>query len=325
MTSHSETARTSPPGDPPEPEMEWIPGGTFRMGSEEFYPEEAPVRTVTVDGFWMDRAPTTNREFAAFVADTGYTTVAERDPDPEDYPGVAPEDLVPGSAVFRQPDGPVDHRDPNEWWEYVPGADWRHPRGPDSDLDGRMDHPVVHVAHEDAAAFADWAGKQLPTETQWERAARGGLEGKRFVWGDEHVPGRLMANTWQGEFPHENTELDGYARTSPVGAFPENGFGLVDAAGNVWEWTRDWYSDDPTAGASDSPACCTPTNPRGVSEDQSVDPRDPSEVPRKVLKGGSHLCAPNYCFRYRPAARYPEPIDTSTSHVGFRCVVAETP
>ena len=187
-----------------------------------------------------------------------------------------------------------------------------------------MDHPVVHVAHEDAAAFAEWAGKQLPTEAEWERAARGGLEGKRFVWGDEHTPdGRLMANAWQGEFPHENTERDGYLRTSPVGSFPANGFGLSDVAGNVWEWTRDWYSDDPTAGAAGSPSCCTPTNPRGVSEGQSVDPRDPGGIPRRVLKGGSHLCAPNYCFRYRPAARYPEPIDTSTSHVGFRCVVRE--
>lgn len=315
-------ADEEPPTDPPEPEMEWIPGGTFRMGSEEFYPEEAPVREVAVDGFWMNRTPTTNREFAAFVADTRYTTVAERDPDPEDYPGADPDDLVAGSAVFQQPDGPVNLRNPNQWWEYVRGADWRHPLGPDSDIEDKMDHPVVHVAYEDAQAFAEWAGKQLPTEAQWERAARGGLEGKRFVWGDEHVPdGKLMANTWQGEFPHENKGLDGYERTSPIGAFPANKYGLFDVAGNVWEWTRDWYGDDPTAGESESPSCCTPTNPRGVAEEQSVDPRDPTGVPRKVLKGGSHLCAPNYCFRYRPAARYPEPVDTSTSHVGFRCIV----
>ncbi|QFU81834.1 formylglycine-generating enzyme family protein [Natronorubrum aibiense] len=313
---------TEPPGDPPEPEMEWIPGGTFRIGSEEFYPEEKPVRAVTVDGFWMNRAPTTNREFAAFVADTDYTTLAERDPDPEDYPGANSDDLVPGSAVFTQPRGPVPLQNPSRWWNYVPGADWRHPLGPDSDLGNKLDHPVVHVAYEDAKEFAEWAGKTLPTEAQWERAARGGLEHKRFVWGDEHVPdGRLMANTWQGDFPHENTVLDGYERTSPVASFPSNRFGLIDMAGNVWEWTRDWYSDDPTLGESESPSCCTPTNPRGVTEAQSVDPRDPTEMPRKVLKGGSHLCAPNYCFRYRPAARYPEPIDTSTSHVGFRCVV----
>jgi formylglycine-generating enzyme required for sulfatase activity len=303
-------------------EMVRIPGGTFTMGSEEFYPEESPTRAVTVDGFRMDATPVTNAEFAAFVDDTGYTTVAERDPDPADYPGADPDDLVPGSAVFTPPDGPVDLRNPNEWWEYVPDADWRHPLGPDSSIADRMDHPVLHVAHEDARAYAEWAGKELPTEAQWERAARGGLEGKRFVWGDEHVPdGQLMANTWQGEFPHENTVLDGYERTSPVGAFPANGFGLYDIAGNVWEWTRDWFSADPTAG--ESPACCTPTNPRGVSKEQSVDPRDPSRIPRKVLKGGSHLCAPNYCFRYRPAARYPEPVDTSTSHVGFRCVVPD--
>ena len=334
MTSDTDTSVTrddEPPEDPPEPEMEWIPGGTFRMGSTEFYPEEAPVREVAVDGFWMNRAPTTNREFAAFVADTGYTTVAERDPNPADYPGADPDDLVAGSAVFREADGPVDLRNPNQWWEYVSGADWRHPLGPDSTIEGKMDHPVVHVAYEDAEAFADWAGKRLPTEAEWERAARGGLEGKRFVWGDDHVPdGRLLANTWQGEFPRENQALDGYERTSPVGEFPENGFGLYDAAGNVWEWTSDWYSDDPTAGGGDdgdsdrseSPSCCTPTNPGGVTEEQSVDPRDSSAIPRRVLKGGSHLCAPNYCFRYRPAARYPEPVDTSTSHVGFRCVAS---
>ena len=306
--------------DAPADGMAWIPGGTYRMGSEEFYPEEAPTREVAVDGFWMDETPVTNAEFAAFVEESGYTTFPERDPDPDDYPGADPADLVAGSAVFAQPDRQVTLQNPNRWWEYVRGADWRHPFGPDSSIDGRMDHPVVHVAYEDAEAYAEWAGKRLPTEAQWERAARGGLSGKRFVWGDEHVPdGRLMANTWQGEFPNENTTLDGYERTSPVGAFPENGFGLYDVAGNVWEWARDWFSADPTAGAS--PACCTPTNPRGLGEEQSVDPRDPSRMPRKVLKGGSHLCAPNYCFRYRPAARYPEPIDTSTSHVGFRCVV----
>ena len=300
--------------------MVWIPGGTFQMGSEEFYPEEAPVREVEVDGVWMDVTPVTNGEFAEFVDETGYTTVAERDPEPDDYSGVDPDDLVAGSAVFSSPDGPVNLGDPNQWWEYVEDANWLQPLGPESWLDGLLDHPVVHVAYEDARAYAEWAGKQLPTEAQWERAARGGLEEKRFVWGDEHFPdGEPMANTWQGEFPVENTTLDSYERTSPVGAFPANGFGLYDVAGNVWEWTRDWFSTDPTAGTG--PACCTPTNPHGVSREQSVDPRDPSQMPRKVLKGGSHLCAPNYCFRYRPAARYPEPIDTSTSHVGFRCIV----
>jgi len=316
----SESDNSSPPAAPPDDEMVWIPGGSFTMGSEEFYPEEAPKRDVEVDGFWMDETPVTNAEFSEFVDETGYTTVAERDPDPEAYPGADAADLVPGSAVFTSPDGPVDLRNPNEWWEYVADADWRHPLGPDSDISDRMEHPVVHVAYEDARAYAEWAGRELPTEAQWERAARGGLSEKRFVWGDEHVPdGRLMANTWQGEFPRENTALDGYERTSPVGEFPANGFGLYDTAGNVWEWTRDWFSADPTA--AESPSCCTPTNPRGATKAESVDPRDPSQVPRKVLKGGSHLCAPNYCFRYRPAARYPEPIDTSTSHVGFRCIV----
>ncbi|WP_273836682.1 formylglycine-generating enzyme family protein [Halococcus sp. PRR34] len=325
MTHDSDTRTKTatdetPPGEPPEPEMEWIPGGTVLMGSEEFYPEERPIREASVDGFWMNRTPTTNREFTAFVNDTGYTTVAERDPNPENYPGADPDALVAGSAVFRQPGGPVNRRDPSQWWEHVPGADWRHPLGPDSDIEDRMDHPVVHVAYEDAEAFAEWAGKTLPTEAQWERAARGRLEGTRFVWGDEHVPdGQLMANTWQGEFPHENKALDGYERTSPVGSFPANEFGLYDMAGNVWDWTQDWYSADPPTSEPEA-SCCTPADLRTVTEEQSVDPRDPSEIPRKVLKGGSHLCAPNYCFRYRPAARYPEPIDTSTSHVGFRCV-----
>ena len=317
--SGSSSAPASPATEPPDEGMTWVPGGTFAMGSEAFYPEEAPVREVAVDGFWLDETPVANDEFAAFVEATGYTTLAERDPDPADYPGADPADLVAGSAVFTQPDGPVDLREPSGWWEYVPGADWRHPEGPDSGIADRMDHPVVHVAHEDAAAYAAWAGKRLPTEAQWERAARGGLEGKRYVWGDEHVPdGQLMANTWQGEFPHENRALDGYERTSPVGSFPANGFGLYDVAGNVWDWTRDWFSADP---GEASPACCTPQNPRGATREESVDPRDPSAVPRRVLKGGSHLCAPNYCFRYRPAARYPQPVDTTTSHVGFRCVV----
>jgi len=299
--------------------MAWIPGGTYTMGSEEFYPEEAPTREVTVDGFWMDETPVTNAEFAEFVDETGYTTFPERNPNPEDYPGAEPDDHVPGSAVFTSPDGPVNLQNPNQWWEYVEDADWLRPLGPDSSLEGLLEHPVVHVAYEDAQAYAEWAGKELPTEAQWERGARGGLEAKRFVWGDDHVPdGQVMANTWQGDFPHENTVIDGYERTSPVGAFPANGFGLYDVTGNVWEWTRNWFSRDPTAG--DSPTCCTPTNSRGVSKDESIDPRDPAGTPRKVLKGGSHLCAPNYCFRYRPAARYPEPIDTSTSHVGFRCI-----
>jgi sulfatase modifying factor 1 len=321
MSNRIERTRRDAPEDPPDEGMVWIPGGTFTMGSVEFYPEERPHRDVTVDGFWMDTHHVTNAAFVAFVEDTGYTTVAERPPNPEDYPGVDPDLLVPGSAVFTSPDHPVDLQDPHQWWAYVPGTDWRHPLGPDSSIEMSMGHPVVHVAYADAVAFAEWAGKTLPTEAQWERAARGGLVGKRYVWGDEFlVDGTPMANTWQGRFPYHNELLDGYERTSPVGVFPANGYGLYDMAGNAWQWTRDWYNDDPMAGTS-RPACCTPKNPRGVSREQSIDHRDPAQIPRKVLKGGSHLCAPNYCLRYRPAARYPEPIDTSTNHVGFRCIV----
>jgi formylglycine-generating enzyme required for sulfatase activity len=322
MRNNQQHEQSDAPSTPPDDGMVWIPGGTFTMGSEEFYPEEGPTRDVSVDGFWMDTTHVTNEEFAAFVDETGYTTFAERPPTPDDYPDADPENLVAGSAVFTSPTHAVNLQNPNQWWEYVPGADWRHPLGPDSSLEGLLDHPVVHVAYEDAVAYAAWAGKKLPTEAQWERAARGGLDAKRFVWGDEHlIDGELMANTWQGQFPYENKALDGYERTSPVATFPPNEYGLFDMAGNAWQWTSDWYSDDPTAGESTSPTCCTPTNPRGVSEEQSIHPHDPTNIPRKVLKGGSHLCAPNYCFRYRPAARYPEPIDTSTNHVGFRCIV----
>ncbi|WP_310893651.1 MULTISPECIES: formylglycine-generating enzyme family protein [unclassified Haloferax] len=300
--------------------MVWVPGGTFTMGSDDHYPEEGPTRRVEVDGVWMDRTPVTTAEFREFVEDTGYVTLAERDPDPADYPGADPEMLVPGSAVFVQPDRPVSLREPSNWWAYVPGANWRQPLGPDGDETDRSNHPVVHVAHEDAAAYAEWADKRLPTEAEHERASRGGLEAKEFAWGDEFMPdGNPMANTWQGTFPYENTEVDGYVRTSPVGAFPANGYGLEDIIGNVWEWTNDWFR---ARTGGETPACCAPKNPRGGTRAQSVDPRDPSRIPRKVLKGGSHLCAPNYCVRYRPAARYPEPIDTTTTHVGFRCVVS---
>jgi len=293
--------------------MRWIPGGTFAMGSDRHYPEEAPVRQVAVDGFWMDEHPVTNLEFLRFIKATGHVTSAERPPDAGGYPGAKPELLFAGSVVFQKTTGPVDLRDPYGWWTWRKGADWRHPLGPDSTLDGRDRHPVVHIAYEDAQAYAMWAGKMLPTEAQWEYAARGGLDGAEFVWGDEFMPGgKPMANTWQGEFPHENTLLDGYEGTSPVGTFPANGYGLVDMAGNVWEWTRDWY-----AGASvAAPSCCT-----GSPRSASVDPDDVAGIPRKVTKGGSHLCAPNYCRRYRPAARMAQPIDTSTNHLGFRCVV----
>ena len=296
-----------------------VPGGTFLMGSDRHYPEEAPQHRVRVDRFLMDRTPVTNERFAAFAAATGYVTTAERPPDPNDYPGALPEMMRAGSLVFSQP-AAARPRHWNEWWTFCFGADWRHPYGAGSTLDGIRSHPVVHITWADADAFARWAGKQLPTEAEWERAARGGLENAVYAWGDELTPeGQHMANTWQGDFPYQNLQLDGYARTSPVGIFPANGFGLVDMIGNVWEWTEDWYTECHTAGITN--ACCIPSNPRGGPVEKSFDPCDPSiRIPRKVLKGGSHLCAPNYCQRYRPAARYAQPIDTSTSHVGFRCV-----
>jgi formylglycine-generating enzyme required for sulfatase activity len=302
--------------------MVWIAGGTFRMGSDRHYPEEAPVHRVHVDGLWMDRTPVTNRQFRAFVEATGHVTCAEIAPDPKDYPGARPHMLKAGSLVFSPPRRRVvDLHDWSQWWTFTFGADWRHPYGPGSSIHGLYDHPVVHVAYSDAEAFARWAGKDLPTEAEWEHAARGGLDGAEFAWGDELTPGgRHMANTWQGAFPHENLVRDGYRRTSPVTAFPANGYGLHDMIGNVWEWTADWYAQKHEADAAKP--CCIPGNPRGGREEESYDPCQPRvRIPRKVLKGGSHLCAPNYCRRYRPAARHAQPLDTSTCHVGFRCVV----
>jgi sulfatase modifying factor 1 len=290
-----------------------IAGGEFLMGSEAFYPEERPVRTVRVDPFQIDRHHVTNDAFARFAEATAYVTVAERPLQLGDVPGAQLQSYPAGSLVFRPTDGPVDLGDSRRWWAYVPGAQWRHPQGPESTLDGLGDHPVVHVAYEDAEAYAAWAGKALPTEAEWEFAARGGLEGKAFTWGDEIEPdGTIMANTWQGEFPWRNTLRDGYARTSPAGAFPPNGYGLCDMAGNAWEWTCDWYHAHED-GAPPSP-CCSPI-------EDSYDRSSPEiRIPRKVLKGGSHLCAPNYCLRFRPAARMPQMIDTGMSHLGFRCV-----
>jgi formylglycine-generating enzyme required for sulfatase activity len=313
---------TSSPTEPARQAREgmiWIPGGTFLMGSDRNYPEEAPAHRVSVDGFWIDRTCVTNREFARFVEATGHVTLAERPADPADYPDAAPELLVPASAVVQMPDRPVNMLLPYSWWAYVPGADWRHPRGPGSSIDDLPDHPVVHVAFEDVAAYAAWAGKDLPTEAEWEFAARGGLDGAEFAWGDELVPGGVhMANTWQGEFPRVNTMEDGYLWTSPVGAFPANGYGLFDMIGNVWEWTADWYQDH----ARIERPCCVARNPRGGPEETSGGSAGPNrQTPRKVLKGGSHLCAPNYCQRYRPAARLAHPVDTTTCHVGFRCVL----
>ena len=280
-----------------------LPGGTFRMGSDRFYPEERPVRETRVDAFSIDRHPVTVEDFGRFVEATGYVTWAEKAPNAADFPDADPADLVAGSLVFRKTEGPVDLRDFRHWWNWTPDADWRHPEGPGSDVTGRQLHPVTHVAYADAAAYAEWAGKSLPTEAEWEYAARGELDSATFTWGEEFAPeGRMMANTWQGEFPWQNLGTDGFEGTSPVGRFPPNGFGLHDMAGNVWEWMVD------AVDASSPRPCCVP---------QSADGR----FPRHVIKGGSHLCAPNYCLRYRPAARQAEAVDTSTSHIGFRCVV----
>jgi sulfatase modifying factor 1 len=311
MEERSRMSETTEPVESPAAEgraserdgMRWIPAGSFLMGSEDFYPEERPVRRMEVQGFLMDERPVSVAEFRRFVKATGYVTVAERPLDPAEFPGADPAQLVPGSLVFQRARGPVDLRDFRNWWAYVPGARWSRPEGPASDTYTRGSHPVTQVAYEDAEAYAAWAGKALPTEAEWEYAARGGLEGARYAWGEDGFPeGRAMANTWQGEFPWQNLLVDGYAGTSPIGAFPPNGYGLLDVIGNVWEWTCDLFGHIETAAP-----CCGPTTAE--------------EGLRRVIKGGSHLCAPSYCLRYRPAARQSETVDTSTSHIGFRCVV----
>jgi formylglycine-generating enzyme required for sulfatase activity len=300
--------------------MVLIPGGTFRMGSDQHYSEEAPSHRVAVDSFWIDSTPVTNRKFKEFVRATGHKTFAEIVPDPKDYPGSLPHMIFAGSLVFAPPKHAIDLRFWGEWWNLMKGANWRHPYGPKTNIQAFDDHPVVHVTFSDALAYATWAGKDLPTEAEWEYAARGGLDGAEYAWGDEFTPdGKHMANTWQGEFPRENLCTDGFARTSPVKAFPTNHYGVYDMIGNVWEWTTDWYSQKHQPDAAK--ACCIPQNPRGGREEDSFDSSQPEiKIPRKVIKGGSHLCAPNYCRRYRPAARHAEPVDTSTSHLGFRCV-----
>jgi formylglycine-generating enzyme required for sulfatase activity len=290
-----------------------LPGGAFRMGSTSFYPEEAPIHTATVGAFAVERHPVTNAQFAAFVRDTGYLTVAEQPIDPALYPGANPADLSTGAMVFRPASGAMNLRDWRRWWAWVPGASWRHPSGPDSDVADKADHPVVQVAYPDAAAYARWAGRRLPTEAEWEYAARGGAT-TVYAWGDDEKPhGRLMANTWQGSFPYRNDSALGWVGTSPVGSFPPNEFGLVDMIGNVWEWTATEFSahhrlDQPPK------SCCTPSAPADAWPDPKIS---------QTLKGGSHLCAPEYCHRYRPAARSPQSQDTATSHIGFRCVASD--
>jgi formylglycine-generating enzyme required for sulfatase activity len=303
-----------------------IPGGSFLMGSDDFYPEERPVHRATVDGFWMDSHPVTVAEFRSYVEATGYITVAERDPEAARYPGVDRALLVPGSLVFRKPPRRVGLHDIHQWWRYLPGACWHRPEGPGSSVADRGYHPVTHVAYEDATSYAGWAGKELPSETEWERAARGGIEGAAFVWGDELSPGgRMMANTWQGEFPWQNLATDGFEGTSPVGAFPPNGYGLYDMAGNVWEWTRDQFTPHHGPATSEmGKACCAPHSSRDERAEMSQSGESPApRASQHVLKGGSHLCAPNYCLRYRPAARQPQDDDSSASHIGFRCIVRD--
>ena len=304
------------------PGMKMIPGGVFAMGSTCFYPEEGPVRQVRVAPFLVDEVPVTNTEFAQFMAATGHITVAEIAPTEQDYPGLLPDMAIAGSTVFDSAQPTVDIRNPASWWTFRQGADWSHPLGPGSDIHQLGQHPVVHVAYADAQAYAQWAGKALPTEAQWEYAARGGLDGVEYAWGDDLVPnGTMMANYWQGQFPFTNTLLDGWERTSPVRSYAANGHGLFDMIGNVWEWTRDCWSL-PANSATALSCCGVEVNPRGGVEQTSHAIGFGGRISRKVIKGGSHLCALNYCRRYRPAARHPQSIDSPTGHIGFRCVVA---
>jgi len=288
------------------------------MGSDHHYPEEAPAHAAIVEGFWIDQYAVTNEQFAQFIDATGYVTLAEIPPRAEEYPGAKPEMLQPASVVFRKPAHRVDLRNHFNWWTYIPGANWRNPEGPQSSIENRAQHPVVHIAYQDAEAYANWVGKELPTEAEWEFAARGGLDGATYAWGEEFTPGgKSMANTWQGEFPWQNLCADGYAGTAPVGQFAPNGYGLFDMIGNVWEWTTDWYA----ARHPVTKPCCGVANTKGGDREQSYDPQMPEiKIPRKVIKGGSFLCAPNYCRRYRPAARMAQPIDTAACHVGLRLI-----
>jgi formylglycine-generating enzyme len=315
----SDEAQETTKSKPPFSDMVWVPAGSFLMGSNDHYPEEAPVHEAKVEGFWMDQHTVINAQFAKFVEETDYVTLAERPPDPSQYPGAKLEMLVAGSVVFQQPKQRVDLRNRYNWWTWVKGANWRHPEGPGSSLHGRVSHPVVHVALEDVEAYLKWAGRELPSEAEWERAARGGIESAVYCWGNEFAPeGKMMANTWQGEFPIVNLKTDGFDRTAPVGSFPPNAYGLYDMAGNVWQWTNDWYQ----AHQESKPSCCSAGRSKDSDREKSYDPQSQNlRIARKVLKGGSYLCAPNYCLRYRPAARIPHEIDTGTNHIGFRGIV----
>jgi formylglycine-generating enzyme required for sulfatase activity len=291
--------------------MVYVPGGTFTMGSDRQRPEEQFTHVVHVDGFWIDQHEVTNAQFEKFVQATGYVTLAERGVDPKTHPGMSKDLLVPGSMLFIQPTRIDRGGDITQWWQYVPGANWREPEGPGSSIKDRENHPVVHIAYEDAVAYARWLGHELPTEAQWEFAARGGKDGVDDASQAYDANGKPIANTWQGIFPVYNSEDDGYAGTAPVGCFKPNGYGLYDMIGNVWEWTSDWYRP-------------------GFSADSETNPTGPSllelrlavgQSPSKVIKGGSYLCASNYCARYRASARQPQEVDLSTGHVGFRTIV----
>ena len=311
----------TPPGPVPDG-MVWIPGGTFWMGCQDCgMPDALPVHLVAVDGFWMDRSPVTNAEFARFVTETRYVTVAERPLDPRDYPGVPRDKLVPGSAVFRPTSTPVPLDNPLQWWRYTPGADWKHPEGPSSSIEKRQNHPVVHVAFEDVVAYAKWANKRVPTEGEFEFAARGGLDRNRYPWGNELMPaGKAVANTWQGRFPASDRGEDGFLGTSPVTAFPANGFGLYDMGGNVWQWCSDWYRPDAYVGRDKSGSAVK--NPQGPSD--SFDPQEPGKA-KRVLRGGSYLCTDQYCARYLVGSRGKGEVTSGTSNLGFRLVRSASP
>jgi sulfatase modifying factor 1 len=296
--------------------MARIPGGAFTMGCDDPMMRDAqPKVRASVDAFWMDKTEVTNEAFARFVQGTGHKTVAEQKPDPREFPGVPVDKLVAGAIVFRQPQGPVSLADPAAWWAYVPGADWRHPDGPGSDLQGREKHPVVQVAWQDAAAYCEWAGKRLPSEAEWEFAERGGHGGGRYAWGDELTPGgRWLANLWQGHFPDRDSAEDGFHGTAPVAAFPAEGYGLYDMSGNVWEWVADWYRPDSYARLAAVGGIAQ--NPKGPGD--GFDPAEPG-VPKRVTRGGSFLCSDQYCSRYVLGARGKEEPGSGTSNLGFRC------
>ncbi|MCX6213078.1 formylglycine-generating enzyme family protein [Spirosoma sp.] len=291
-------------------DMVWIPGNTFQMGADEF-PDARPVHSVTVNGFWMDEHEVTNAQFARFVRQTGYVTVAERPLNPQDYPGVPAAQLVPGSAVFTPPVQQISLTNPLQWWQYVSGASWQHPKGPKSTIRGHENEPVVHVSYDDAAAYAKWAGKRLPTEAEWELAARGGKDAHTYYWGNELKPaGKWMANIYQGDFPRQNALEDGFAEAAPVKTFPPNPYGLYDMDGNVWEWCQDFYRPDYY---TKSPAL----NPKGPSD--SYDPDEPNAV-KRVQRGGSFLCSDQYCVRYKSGSRGKGEITSGSNNLGFRCV-----